>query len=278
MSACIDDVIPPVGTRPITVRRLGDDSGPVSRPIVEEAPVEIAFQGQSYAVMMATPCDLDDFVVGFAISEQLARRPADIREIRITEVASGWRADCTLVDSRRLSAQRARQRVADSSCGLCGVSRLQHARRTLRPIRIRLSVSEESLFRSLDSLFDHQPMNRASGGVHAAAFVTPEGELCLVREDVGRHNAFDKLIGAATLAGLDLTRGYALLSSRCSYELVEKAIIAGLPMLVTISAPTSLAVECAREHDLTLVALARHDAMLAVNDPHRAIRPSFTGA
>lgn len=272
MSTRSDDVILPAGTRPIAVRRLGEQSGPIDRPIVEEAPVEIAYAGQSYAVMMTTPCDLEDFAVGFTLSEQLARRAADITDIRLTETRQGWQADCCLVDDRRLVAQRTRQRVADSSCGLCGVSRLSKARRTLPPVRSRLSVPERALFRSLEALLDHQPMNQASGGVHAAAFVMPEGELALVREDVGRHNAFDKLIGAAARAGLDLTQGYALLSSRCSYELVEKAIIAGLPMLVTISAPTSLAVECAREHDLTLVALARHDTMLAINDPHQAIR------
>lgn len=278
MSARLDDVILPAGTRAVAVQRLGDEPGLTSRPIVEEAPVEIAFHGQSYAVMMATPCDLEDFATGFTLSERIARCAAEIREVRLTETPQGWRADVRLKDDRRLIGQRTRQRVADSSCGLCGISRLSNARRKLPRVRSRLRVAERALFSSLDALLDHQPMNQVSGGVHAAAFVTEDGKLRLVREDVGRHNAFDKLIGAAARSALDLTKGYALLSSRCSYELVEKAIIAGLPMLVTISAPTSLAVECARAHDLTLVTLARRDAMLAVNDPYRAIRPSFTGA
>lgn len=275
MSRASDSIGLPAGTRPIAVHRLGAASGPVSRPVVEEAPVEIAYQGQSYAVMMATPCDLEDFVIGFTLSERLVKHAGQIRSLQLTDTGQGWLAEVTLDEAAgRIRALRRRQRVADSSCGLCGVGRLAQVRQRLPRLTARLSVTEQALFRSLDALFERQPLNQASGGVHAAALAAPDGGLLLVREDVGRHNAFDKLIGAAAAQGLDLQQGYALLSSRCSYELVEKAIVAGVPMLVTISAPTSLAVERAVEHDLTLVALARHDSMLAVHDPHGAIRPA----
>lgn len=275
MSCRAEDIGAPAGMRHIAMQRLGAGSGPLTRAVAEEVPVEITYQGQSYAVMMATPCDLEDFVVGFTLSERLVSSVKEIASVRLTDTGEGWLAECMLAGhARRHHAARRRQRVAESSCGLCGVRRLAQVHEPLPRVRARLAISEEALFRSLDALYERQPLNQVSGGVHAAALVAPDGRLLLVREDVGRHNAFDKLIGAAARQGVELSRGYALLSSRCSYELVEKAIVAGLPMLVTISAPTSLAVERAVEHDLTLVALARHDSVLAVHDPHGAIRPA----
>jgi len=125
-----------------------------------------------------------------------------------------------------------------------------------------------AIFAALARLRDHQPLNAATGAVHGAALCDQQGSIRLAREDVGRHNAFDKLIGAASRGGLALAEGFVLLTSRCSYELVEKAAVAGVPVLATISAATSLAVERAREAGLTLVSLARSDALLAMNDPH----------
>jgi FdhD protein len=124
------------------------------------------------------------------------------------------------------------------------------------------------LFSALHAIRDHQPLNRSSGAVHAAALFDGSGALIAAREDVGRHNAFDKLVGHCLRSGIDRDHGFALLTSRCSYELIEKAALAGIPLLVTVSAPTSLAVERAREAGLTLVALARSDEMLAVSDPY----------
>lgn len=265
----------PAGMRRFAMRRLGAGSGPLTRPVVEEVPVEIIYQGEAYAVMLATPCELEDFVVGFTLSERLVSSAAEITSIHLIDTGKGWLAECTLAkDAHRYRATRRRRRLSDSSCGLCGIGHLAQVLPRLPKITARLDVSESALFRSLDALFDRQPLNRASGGVHAAALVSPDGCLMLVREDVGRHNAFDKLIGAAAIQGLDMSQGYVLLTSRCSYELVEKAVIAGVPMLVTISVPTSLAVERAVAHDLTLVTLARHDSMLAVHDPYGLIHPA----
>lgn len=256
----------------VPAHRIGVDAGPLRRQVVDEVPIEIVCNGASYAVMMVTPSDLDDFVTGFLLSEQLIASANDLRSIRLTETELGWLADVTIaaLDPAR---GRSRQRTGDSGCGLCGISRLAQVAQPLNviPKPMMKPVSASALFRSLASLADHQPLNRVCGGAHAAAAVSTSGEVMLAREDVGRHNAFDKLIGAAARNGFDLTRGYVLLSSRCSYELVEKAIVAGIPLLVTISTPTSLAVSRAVAHDLALVALARQDSMLVIHDPHGTI-------
>lgn len=259
------------GLAHVSVHRIGADSGSFARPVVDETPIEIVYNGDAYAVMMATPGDLDDFVTGFTLSEQLIDGVAAIRSLTLSETPLGWRADVALAESS-VSPGRRRQRIGDSGCGLCGVGGLAQVAQPLQPISRRLPpVPESVLFQALSNLEAHQPLNHACGGAHAAAAVDSSGNLCLVREDVGRHNAFDKLIGAAARAALDLRAGFVLLSSRCSYELVEKAIVAGVPMLVTISAPTSLAVRRAVAHDLTLVSLARRDSMLVIHDPYGTI-------
>jgi FdhD protein len=138
----------------------------------------------------------------------------------------------------------------------------------LPPVTARISVERAAIARALAALRDHQPLGRATGAAHAAAFCTADGAIVCVREDVGRHNALDKLVGALAMEGIDPAKGFILLSARCSYELVEKTVRCGCPMLVTISAPTSLAAERAAAACLTLVSLARTDSALIVGDPH----------
>lgn len=259
---------PPVGTKLVSGRSVGRNMEPHQRSVVEEVPIEIVFNGQSYAVMMVTPCDLEDFVRGFTLSERLVANDKDIASITLTESTEGWVAECHLDGKNSpITMGRSRQRQGDSSCGLCGVGRLSQVHQSLPRVKAKISVNESALFEGLAALPEWQPLNRMSGGVHAAAWVDVSGRIQLAREDVGRHNAFDKLIGAMSARSLPMNNGFVLLSSRCSYELVEKAIIAGVPLLVTISAPTSLAVSRAAEHDLALVALARSDSMFAVHGP-----------
>lgn len=162
--------------------------------------------------------------------------------------------------------ERVRHRTSDSACGLCGIENLEQALRPLPPVPVQPPIPAAAIFRALAALRDHQPLNRSTGAVHAAARCSRAGEIVEVREDVGRHNAFDKLIGAMRRQGAGWDGGFALLSSRCSYELVEKAALAGCATLVTISAATDLAISRARECGLTLVVLARADAMLHVAD------------
>jgi len=251
---------------PVAFTRISPDGGKidVSRAVAVEAPVSVEFNGIGYAVMMASPADLEDFAIGFALSERLVEDAGEILAIDHHVSTAGHILRITLAESRTETLLgRVRHRVSDSSCGLCGIENLEQALRPLPRITSTSDAGEAAIFTALSRLRDLQPLNGETGAVHAAALCSADGAVLLVREDVGRHNAFDKLIGAMAREGLVWAGGFALLSSRCSYELVEKAALAGCPLLVTISAPTTLAVERARAAGVRLVVLARPDAILA---------------
>lgn len=255
-----------IGTAATTFERVtpAGEATPLSRPLAIEAPVAIEFNGIGYAVLMATPIDLPDLACGFALAERLIEQADDVIEVDAHETPRGTVLRVTL--RARLAArvtERVRHRVSESSCGLCGIENLEQALRPLPRVSARWEGDTAAVFRALAGLRDHQPLNRETGAVHAAAWCDADGAIRCVREDVGRHNAFDKLVGAMLRGGHGWEGGFALLSSRCSYELVEKAVLAGCPMLATISAPTSLAVERAAEARLPLTVLARADAVLA---------------
>lgn len=253
--------------------RLGElrfDGAPdrmVDRAIAIEVPVSVEICGIAYAVMMATPTDLEDYGTGFALAEGLVEQPEQIERIDVHEIDGGWALGIWLpLDRKERVFDRLRQRASESSCGLCGIENIEEVLRPLPPVRGEIRTTREALARALRNLRDHQPLARKTDAVHAAAFCTPDGMIHCVREDVGRHNALDKLIGALARDGRDPAGGFILLSARCSYELVEKAVRAGCPMLVTISAPTSLAVDRARAAGLTLLTVARGDSALVVCD------------
>jgi FdhD protein len=246
--------------------RLTPDGASVSvtRPVAVEAPIAIEINGLGYAVMMATPADLEDFAYGFARSERLIDSAADLLEVAAHEADAGIILRMILVEERlERVIERVRHRFSESSCGLCGIENLEQALRPLPLVTAGAQADRPAMFRALGALDAHQPLNRATGAVHAAALCAVDGSIRLAREDVGRHNAFDKLIGAMLREGLEWEGGFALLSARCSYELVEKAVLAGCPMLVTVSMATSLALARAEEAGLSLVVLARADALLA---------------
>ena len=251
--------------------RLGADGArqAQSRTVPAETPVAISFLGIGYAVMMATPADLEDFAYGFARAERLIDSAADVIGVEVREEGAGVLLGIELVAQRHDRVlQRVRHRVGESSCGLCGIENLEQALRPLPILPAPARVAPADIFRALDALRAHQPLNAETGAVHAAALCDAEGAVVAAREDVGRHNAFDKLVGHGLREGLGMHAGFALLTARCSYELVEKAALAGVPLLVTISAPTALAIDRAREAGLTLVALARADSILVMTDPH----------
>ena len=236
------------------------------RDLAVEAPVSIEVGGIGYAVMMATPADLGDYALGFALAEGLVETAEQLSKVDVHRIEGGWALRLWLPPERTERAlDRARRRVSESSCGLCGIENIEEVLRPLPPLAARLAVGREAIAAALAALGDHQPLGRATGAVHAAAFCAPTGEILCVREDVGRHNALDKLIGALARAAIDPASGFILLSARCSYELVEKTVRAGCPVLVTISAPTSLAAERAAAAGLTLVALARADSALLIS-------------
>ena len=240
-------------------------AAPATRAFVPEEPVALEFNGLAYAVMMATPADLADFALGFALTEGLAASPAEVADLAVAQVDKGWivRAQLSGLGIDKLT-DRVRTRVAESSCGLCGIENLEAVARALPPVAAHNPVAPAAIFAALGSLRDHQPLTRATGAAHAAAFCQPHGAIVCVREDVGRHNAMDKLVGAMAARHAPMAGGFILSTARCSYEIVEKAVRAGATSLVTISLPTSMAVDRARAAGLSLWCLARDDSVTCI--------------
>ena len=232
------------------------------RAVPVETPVNVVYAGIPFAVMMTTPEDLEDFAVGFSLTEGVIGSAEDIRSIRIEAVEKGIRLAIDL-SSQRLHAHLARKRALSgrTGCGLCGIDDLDALPRARSPLHPAPDISIAAVRRALVELEGRQPLNAATRAVHAAAWADLDGQLILVREDVGRHNALDKLIGALLRAGVPPETGFAVVTSRCSFELVEKIAAFGARSLVAISAPTNLALERARHHDMTLIGIARHDSM-----------------
>jgi FdhD protein len=243
------------------IEPAGTGAGQRNFPV--EAAIAIEFNGIGYAIMMATPVDLCDFGAGFALSEKIVDDISEIEDVACQENEFGWTVRIQVpADRMNFVTERARNRLSESGCGLCGIESLERIAAPLPVLPVGAPPSSEALFAALAALAEHQPINRDTGGVHAAAFCSLAGEIRLVREDVGRHNALDKVIGALALSGTSLNDGFLLLTSRCSYELVEKAVRAGCPTLVTVSTATTLAIERADAAHLRLIVLARSDAML----------------
>lgn len=256
----------PTPAEPVEFRPDGTHRA-IAREWVPEAPVALEFNGLSYAVMMATPADLEDFARGFALTEGLARAPADVTDIAVAETDLGWivRTQLAGLGVEKLT-ERVRTRVAESSCGLCGIENLEAVARPLPKVAAHAALDPQAIFAALAALRGHQPLGNATGAAHAAAFASAAGVIHTAREDVGRHNAMDKLVGALAAVGQDPATGFILSTARCSYEIVEKAVRAGATRLVTVSLPTSMAVTRAQEAGLSLWSLARDDSVLLVND------------
>jgi len=254
-------------TEPTKVLRPGMPVESGTREIAVEAPVAIEVDGIGYAVMMMTPQDLTAFATGFMLTERLADTPADILDIDAFHAPAGWIVRVALSDQGRARIQdRVRHRSSDTSCGLCGIASLEQLMRPVARHAPAPDVTADAMFDALAGLRGHQRLNATTGAVHAAAACSRDGAIVALFEDVGRHNALDKLIGDRARSGQ--AAPFLLVTSRISFEMVDKALVAETPLLVGISAPTSLAVDHARAHGLTLIALARADAMLVLNDPH----------
>jgi len=261
--------------KPFGAKRVGfqgSSDTDVERAVASEVPIAFEINGLAYAVMMASPADIEDFAIGFVLSEGMVESPEGIAQLDIAEIENGIIVRMMIPDAAEQLEDRIRLRLSEGSCGLCGVRSIEDVLRPLPRLEPGEPISRLALERALDNLHSHQPMGQATGAMHAAAACTREGEILLVREDVGRHNALDKLIGAMARQQLDPADGFFLLSARCSFELVEKTVRAGCATLVTISAPTSLAVERACEAGLTLYALARSDSALRMHAPDKFAR------
>lgn len=240
--------------------------------VAEERPIAMAYNGRSFAVMMATPHDLEDFALGFSLSEGLIREPAQLLDVDICHLLEGTQLAMTVHEDAHgahLDAADDRLLPGRSGCGICGTRQLETAVRQPGAVHGDVGLTHAGLERALAGLQRRQPMNEATGAVHAAAWAQADGEIVLVREDVGRHNALDKLIGALHRAGLDPAAGFALVTSRASYEMATKAASAGITVLAAISAPTALAIELARSAGLTLVGFARPGSHNVYTHPER---------
>ena len=249
---------PAARSRAATQWRVGGDSQSVLRANPDEIAVGLSFDGRPHTVLMASFTDVADLAVGFTITEGVAGY-GDILEVTVTQTDLGLLADIKLRPGALQRKARPRTLEGRSSCGLCGVQRLADAVRPLPAVGPGVRVSHQAVQKAVDALGDAQTLGRLTRATHAAAFVDAAGDLVLIREDVGRHNALDKLAGAMAQAGRDAQAGFVLVTSRCSFEMVEKTVRMGCSILVAVSAPTDLAIRRAEASGLTLAALARAD-------------------
>jgi FdhD protein len=253
----------------LRVARTGAED--TSRTIPEEVPVALVYDGSTHAVMMATPSDLEDFAIGFSLSEGVVARPSDVRELEIVAHEKGIEARMWLApESGRAHVERRRRITGPTACGLCGVDSLEVAVAEPRRVSDTARVTPQEIQRALAAMPAEQALNLATRAVHAAAFWdSTVGRIAELREDVGRHNALDKLVGAVAKAALDPAKGFVVLTSRVSVEMVQKAAALGAEILVAVSAPTALALSAADKAGVTLVAVARPDAFEIFTHPHR---------
>ncbi|MCX2696609.1 MULTISPECIES: formate dehydrogenase accessory sulfurtransferase FdhD [Ochrobactrum] len=242
------------------------------REVPEEVPIAMSYNGSTQAVMMATPADLEDFAVGFSLTEGIISQFSEIEDLNIEVLDKGIDIQMRLVDARNemLTARR-RFMAGPVGCGLCGIDSIDQAIRPLAGIETQTMFEAVSVIAAVSELGRLQQLNAQTHAVHGAGFYVPGEELLMVREDVGRHNALDKLIGALARENISASKGLVALTSRVSVEMVQKAVILGAPLLAAISAPTALAIRTAQAAKLTLVALVRGDDFDVYTHPERII-------
>lgn len=234
-------------------------SQPLQDFVVEETPVALVYNGISQAVMMATPCDLEDFGIGFSLTEGIIDDLQQIYDLQITEQPNGVQIELE-ISSQKMQALKHYRRslVGNTGCGLCGVDSLAAATRKGKPVTSAPRPSDQAIQKAVESLNAWQNIQHYTGACHAAAWCDLQGNKILLREDVGRHNAFDKLIGAMSQQKISSEDGFALISSRASYEMVHKASFLQAANLVAVSAPTSLAIAQAVQLNINLIGFARN--------------------
>lgn len=264
----------PATSRTVPVARWREGAvEQVSDQVAEEVPVALTYHGVPHVVMLATPSDLEDLAVGFTLSESIVANRGEIRSVE-----AGQRDDGALevrigVAADRFSELLRRQRnlTGRTGCGLCGAQTVEEAIRNPPPVKSVLTVHRKALHQALLDLKGRQEINSRTGSVHAAAWVVPNAGIQFVREDVGRHNALDKVIGAVVRAGGDFADGYFIVTSRASYEMVQKAATVGAAFLAAVSAPTAFAIRLAEAAGLTLVGFAREHQHVVYAHPQRLI-------
>ena len=239
--------------------------------IAEEVPIALVYNGVPHVVVMASPANLEDLALGFSLSEAVIASAAELGGIEIVPEKSGYTVYLSVPAERvGLIEQRRRNMTARTGCGLCGAETIEQAMRDVPKVAAGPRVTRHAISAAMKQLPSLQTLNSATGATHAAAWANFNGQLQLVREDVGRHNALDKLIGALAAGGIDTAQGFAVITSRASYEMVQKAAMAGIGLLAAVSAPTALAVRIAREAGVTLAGFVRGErCMVYADGAHR---------
>ncbi|HEX4326827.1 MAG TPA: formate dehydrogenase accessory sulfurtransferase FdhD [Burkholderiales bacterium] len=262
------------GSRTVEVSGLrGGQAFAGADRVAEEVPVALEFNGISHAVMLATPRDLEDFALGFSLAEGILDKRADLYDIEIDEAPEGITLRLEIAASCFARLKQYRRNLAGrTGCGLCGTESLAQALRPVPRVVHAFTVDGAAISRGLQAMRAQQVLQQATGAVHAAAWCNAEGEVVLLREDVGRHNALDKLVGALARAHVATDAGFALVTSRASYEMVQKAAMAGIGVLAAISAPTALAIQTAQAANLALAGFAREQDMVLYAHPERVLR------
>lgn len=262
------------GTGASMVRRYRSgrpDTAPESDWLAQEAPLALEYNGISHATVLATPCDLEDLALGFSLTEGIIRSAADIHDMEVVESRQGHIAQLTIASACFAQLKLRRRTLAGrTGCGLCGLESLDDVVRPLPPVPGPVQpIDPQSILRAMHRLREVQPLHRQTGATHAAAWADLAGEILHVREDVGRHNALDKLIGVLMhrRQRQDTSAGFVLISSRASFEMVQKAASVGIPAVVAVSAPTHYAVQTAQQLGVTLVGFARKQDFTVYTHP-----------
>ena len=245
--------------KPVAVLRARDGQLMPSEDVLAvETPVALEYNGISHAVMLASPSDLENFALGFSLSEGIIQNPSELYECEPELTDQGWLLHLKIASDRFMTLKERRRNLAGrTGCGLCGTESLSQVSRTTKPVVHRHPFRSQELLDGMHAMHALQPLQQQSGATHAAAWLNERGDIVLVREDVGRHNALDKLIGAMATQRIDFSRGALLITSRASYEMVQKAAMMNIGLIAAISAPTSLAVQLAESAGITLVGFLR---------------------
>jgi formate dehydrogenase accessory protein FdhD len=271
---------PFLGAAPEATRRLaasrcqGEAMEEGSELVADEVPVALVYNGITHAVMLASPLDLEDFALGFTLGERIVRHPRDVYDIEVERTARGIAIELRIASGAMARLKGTRMaRTGKTGCGLCGVESLDYFEQdACRPEPCawnELRFQAAALHRAMNEMAGRQQLHQATGAVHAAGWAGRDGQLLCVREDVGRHNALDKLVGALARDKVDVGAGFAVVTSRASFEMVQKAARAGIQLLAAISAPTALAVNMAEGAGLTLAGFVRGGRHVVYSHPQR---------